>query len=292
MNRITAAISSVGMVSPLRFGLKLKRDDKGNIATKEENGVVLPIYIDDKDGKELAFDAEQMYGKIASLNTESKNHRLKAEALEEQMKAFGSAKPEDVTKIIQAVTEIGGLEGIAALQKKAGLDVEGLKKSMTDAFTQKNQAIIDGYEQKLADATKNLSERDNTIFRLMVSGQLATSKFVAEKLIIPPDLVEKAFGSNFKVEDGKVVAYLDGKQILSREKPGELASVDEALSVLVDNYPMKNHILKSKTQQGSGGDGNKGGGDFSGLKRSAMTEKQKSDFVRENGREAFQSLPL
>jgi hypothetical protein len=284
-----AAVKGIMLVGFSRGALKLKLDDKGFAVLKDG----MPVYIDDKDNKEFAFDAEQMYGKIGTLNTESKNHRLRAEAAEANLLKYGDAKPEDVEKFLQTLEDLGGPDGIAQLQKKAGIDVDALKRSMNDAFDANKKAVIDGYEKKLADAGKELSTKDASIYKLMVSGQLATSKFVQEQLILPPDIVEKTFGSSFKVEDGQVVAYLGNERILSRERPGEIAGVDEALATLVEHYPMKDRILKSKQAPGSGaGDGGGGNNTFAGLKRSAMTDPQKSEFITKNGQDAFRALPL
>lgn len=53
--------------------------------------------------------------------------------------------------------------------------------------------------------------------------------------------------------DGAVVAYDGtGNKIYSRAKPGELASFDEAIEFLVEQYPQKDHILKASGNQGGG----------------------------------------
>ncbi|HGK4128302.1 TPA: DUF6651 domain-containing protein, partial [Klebsiella pneumoniae] len=50
-----------------------------------------------------------------------------------------------------------------------------------------------------------------------------------------------------------VVAYDGtGNKIYSRSKPGELASFDEALEFLVEQYPQKDYILKSSGNNGGG----------------------------------------
>ena len=72
-------------------------------------------------------------------------------------------------------------------------------------------------------------------------------------------MVQARFGSAFKVEDGKIVAYDNaGNKIFSRSRPGELADFDEALETLVDQYPYKDQILKGSGA--SGGGAQQGGG--------------------------------
>jgi hypothetical protein len=251
-----------------------------------------PVYIDDTDGKELAFDADQMHKKIAELNTEAKNHRLKAKELEETLAKFGDASPEEIEAFMDTMEELGGPDGIAELKKKGSVDVESLKKSMAEAYDAKNKSVIEAYETKLADATTTLSKKDQHIYKLMVSGQFGVSKFVNEKLLLPPDIAEATFGRHFKIEDDAVVAYLGENKILSRERPGENASFDEAIAVIVENYPMKDRILKGTNASGTGTGGNKSG-DFGSIKTRAdfRTDSEKAKFISDHGLDAFKGLP-
>jgi hypothetical protein len=87
----------------------------------------------------------------------------------------------------------------------------------------------------------------------MIGGSFSGSKFITDKIAIPADMLQARFGQSFKVEEGKVVAYDGtGNKIYSRSKPGELASFDEALEFLVEQYPQKDHILKASGNQGGG----------------------------------------
>jgi hypothetical protein len=65
--------------------------------------------------------------------------------------------------------------------------------------------------------------------------------------------VQARFGQNFKIENGKIVATdLTGNKIFSRARPGEHADFEEALEILVDQYPHKDQILKGTGSSGSG----------------------------------------
>ena len=93
---------------------------------------------------------------------------------------------------------------------------------------------------------------------------------IAEKLAIPADMVQARFGQAFKIEGDKTVAYdASGNKIFSRARPGELADFDEALETLIEQYPYKEHILKSS---GASGGGSQGSGSGSGSK--IMTQAQ------------------
>lgn len=237
------------------MALKLKMDSEGHAVLKEGK----PVYIDDTDDKELVFDPESLMSKISTLNSESKTHRLKAKELEDRLALFGDAEPEDVEAFLETLEDLGGPEGIEALKKKGAVDVEAIKKQ-----------IVEAYEGKLSEKDKALLEKDGTIYKLMVSSQFGTSKFASEKLILPPDIAEATFGKHFKIEDGKVVAYLGEDKILSRENPGEPANFDEALSVIVDKYPMKDRILKGTQASGSGKQNDAGGPAMGGFTPGAM----------------------
>ena len=53
-------------------------------------------------------------------------------------------------------------------------------------------------------------------------------------------MVQSVFGKHLKVEDGNVVAYdAHGNKLYSKARPGEAADFDEALEILVDQYPYR-----------------------------------------------------
>jgi len=227
------------------MALTLKMDG-GNAVLKDG----IPVYVDDTDGKELALDGAQMHAKITELNAESKKHRLAAKAATDKLEKFGDVDADDIESFLSTLEELGGPDGIAELQKKGKVDVEAIKRSVTDF-----------YESKLTEVTSQLSGKDEMIRSLLIGSAFTNSKFLNEKTILPPDVAEAYFGKNFRVEDGKVMAYLGDEPIYSRERHGEPASIDEALEVIVGKYPMKDRILKAP----GGGSGAPGGGSGKGL---------------------------
>jgi hypothetical protein len=77
----------------------------------------------------------------------------------------------------------------------------------------------------------------------LITAYFDGSKFVAEKLTIPADIARARFGSAFKLEGDRLVAYDSaGVQIFSRSRPGENATFDEALESLVDAHPQRDSI--------------------------------------------------
>ncbi len=203
-----------------------------------------PVYIHE-DGKEIAFDAPGTVATISRLNGEAKGHRERAEEAIKALKAFD------------------GIED-AALARKALATVKNLddKKFVDAGEVEKVRAeAIKAVEDKYAPVVAERDQFKAALVSEKVGGAFSRSKMIAEKLAIPPDLVEARFGSAFRVEGSDVVAYDGGgNKLYSRAKPGEVAGFDEALEILIDQYPYKDHILKSSGASGSGAQGGATGG--------------------------------
>lgn len=249
--------------------MKLKLDAQGHVVLQDGK----PVYVHD-DGKEIAFDAPGTLTKIAQLNEEAKTHRLAAKAAAEKLAAYEGIDDAEAARKALAV--------VANLDAKKLIDAGEAEKVRSE--------IKAAYEAKLGEAKKALEAKESEIYRLQVGGAFANSKFVADRLTVPRDMIEAAFGRNFKVEDGKVVAYdASGNRILSRERPGEPAGFDEALETLVSSYPHKEAILKAG-KPGSGGGGPGNGVPPSGTKPKQMTVDQKVAYIEAHGREAYEAL--
>lgn len=225
--------------------MKLKLDANGNVVLQDGK----PVYIHD-DGKEVAFDAAATVATISRLNGEAKSHRERAEAAEGKLKSFdGITDPAAAVKALNIVKNLDEKKLVDAGQ------VEQVKAEAIKAVRAEFDPVV-----KERDALKD------QLFSEKIGGAFARSKVIADKFAIPADLVQARFGQHFKVEDGKTVAYdASGNRIFSRARPGEFADFDEALEVLVDNYPYKAQILKGS---GASGGGAHGGGPGAGGKKS------------------------
>lgn len=195
-----------------------------------------PVYVHD-DGKEAAFDAVGTVATISRLNGEAKGHRERAENVEKQLKGFeGIESAEDARKALEIVRN---------LDAKKLVDAGEVEKVRAEA--------IKAIEEKYAPVIKERDSLQSALVSEKIGGSFARSKLIAEKLAIPADLVESRFGSQFKLEDGRVVAYdSTGNKLFSRANPGELAKFDEALEIIIDQYPYKDNILKGAGASGSG----------------------------------------
>lgn len=234
------------------MAMQLKMDEQGHVVVKDGKAV----YVDDTDGKELIFDPEQMKAKITELNAEAKQHRLRAKEVEEQLAKFGDVDPDEIENFLTTLEELGGPEGLEKLKSGADVDLDSIKRAITDSYEAKMASLVKSYDTKLGESTEQLTSKDAKIRSLLIGNGFATSRFLNEKTTLPTDIGEAMFGKHFRIEDDKVVAYLGDDPIYSRERHGEPASIDEALEVIVNAYPMKDRILKSA----GGGSGAQGGG--------------------------------
>jgi len=233
--------------------LKLKLDENGHVIIQDGK----PVYIYE-DGKEAPFDVNAAMQKIADLNEESKNRRLKIDELMTGIDRYKDSEgnyldPDVAFKAIETVKNYSDKEMYDAAQ------VDSLKAQMNKAFTEKMDTLVKNHNAEKADLTKHISNKDAAIFKLLVKDRFSTSKFVNDKLAIPSEIVADYFGGHFKVEGEpenlRVVGYVGDEKILSRERPGTPADFEEAIEAIVDRYPMKDRIMRG-TGPGTGSLGN------------------------------------
>lgn len=231
--------------------MKLKLDENGNAVLQDGK----PVYVHD-DGKEVAFDAPGTVATITRLNSEAKGHRERAENAEKAVKAFEGI--DDPAAAKKALATVANLDAKTLVD--AG-EIETVKTEISKAF-----------QLQLDEVTSKAQTLEQQLYAEKIGGSFSRSKFIADKLAVPADMVQATFGQNLKVEDGKVVAYdAQGQKIFSRARPGELADFDEAIETLVSQYPHRDHILKSSDANGGGAQGGGGGnpgakGNFGGSK--------------------------
>lgn len=109
-------------------------------------------------------------------------------------------------------------------------------------------------ERTVEDRNKQLAEKAAALLRMEVKLAFCNSRFLRERTLLSAELAFKAFGDRFTVLEGaerRVVAMVDGRPMQSQQKPGALASVDEALAVMMENDPDMTQLLRA-TPGGSG----------------------------------------
>lgn len=234
--------------------MPFKIDSNGNLVTQGEGDKKLPVFVH-PDGREAPFDADATVATIGRLNGEAKSHREAKEAAETKLKAFeGIEDGEAARKALETVKNIKDGELIAAgkveeIKAAAAASAKQAVADATRAAEAREKALLDEKEKLTADLNNHI-----------IGGSFAGSKFISEKLAIPADIAQKVFGDRFKVEGGKLVPLdSSGNPIFSATRHGEHADFEEALQVMVSQYPNKEMILKGTGASGSGASGGGGG---------------------------------
>ncbi len=237
-------------------GDKIATDASGN-----------PIYIN-ASGIEQTVEG----GTISRLNGEAKGHRERAEKAEASLKVFEGLDPEAARKAIETVGK---------LDAKQLIDAGEVDKVRAEVGSQ--------YQGQLTAAQQALQDANGKIDGLTLDRAFSRSEFIANRIAVPREMFEATFGRNFKIEDGKPVPYgPDGNKIYSKKKMGEIADVDEAFEILVENYAHKDTILRANGNSGSGNNGNGGNrGGSRQIKRSefeAMSPMEQSKAAQAAGK--------
>jgi len=226
-----------------------------------------PVYVHD-DGSEIPFDADSAVSKISNLTEEKDRHFKKFQAVNERLEAFGELEPDEIIAKLKEYDKIDIQEARKAMETVANLDdgdlikagqVDTIKAEMRKAFQEKENEINNSWGKEITKVQDLVSTKNTTIYELMVNSRFASSPTILEKTTLPPDIAANYFSKNFRVEgegiDAKVVGYINNERVFSKERPGEVAEFEEALSVVIDAYPMKDRILRASAG-GSNAQGN------------------------------------
>lgn len=254
--------------------MKLKLDEAGHVVVSEGR----PVYVDET-GKDIPVDITGIHKTIGKLNAEAKSHRERAEAAHEALKPFEGLDAAAARKALELAANLDSKSLVAAGE------VEKIKGEATKAFQDQLRAIEEKYKPVV-------EERDALSAKLVnrtIGAAFSGSKFITDKLVSPPPMVQATFGNHFKVENDAIVGYdAHGSKIYSRARPGEVADFDEALELLIERFPYRDQILKGSGASGSGAGGSGGAG--AGGKTMAraafdnLTPAARSTFMRNGGK--------
>jgi len=225
-----------------------KTDDAGNIV-KDADGN--PVWLD-ANSKESSVKGDT----ISRLNDEAKTHREAKEAAETKLKAFEGIDP---AKAKDALEKVGKIDQKQLID--AG-EVDRVRASITEQ-----------YDSKLKEKDTQIAELSGTLNTTLLKTAFQGSKFVADKLAIPPDIAQSFFGGRFKTEGAKVIPLdANGNPMLSHKNMGENADFDEAIELMVTAYPNRDAILKGGGQSGTGNQGGGGTGGGTGKRTYKRSE--------------------
>lgn len=240
---------------------KMTEDKEGKkVVMADEKG--LPIVFDDEREEEFGIDAIHLLSKVPALQSEAKDHRLKAKDLSEKLKLYDELGIKDPAKAAEALRTVASLSA-GDLTKKE--EVERLKKETENAWKEKFEGLTKNHLQALLDKDKALQDLEDDLHSSFLSTKFATSPHFSGKeptTKLPPDIAETYFGRYFKVEkteNGKrrITGYLGNDPIYSKARPGDLADFNESMDIIIDAYPMKDMIIYKSS--GSGATGGAGG---------------------------------
>lgn len=222
-------LNSVAFANP---GWKLDAD--GKIEMKDGN----PVWID-ANGGEGVMNGDT----INRLNGEARKLRERAEAAESKLTAFDGL---DASKAREAIDKMKDIDTSKLID--AG-KLEEVKKQ-----------IGAEYETKLAEERKARETLQSSYDGERINNLFTGSDFIRDRVAVPRDMFEATFRNNFKIEDGKIVAYgRDGNRLMSKKNIGDYADASEAIELLVDSHPHKDTILRADGGSGSGSNGGGGG---------------------------------
>jgi hypothetical protein len=243
------------------------------VKTVEVNGKQYAEVVDGKvlgvhpDGNETPFDLPDMYAKLLRDGKTVSEYRKKTEEYEGKLKSYEGIEPDAARAALELAANIKDGDLV-----KAG-KVEEIKAAAKKAAEEQVAAANKQYAVDLAAEKAERERLDNLLKSEKIGGFFARSTFIKEKVAIPPDFLQAKYQGNFQVErDGKlVVKGADGNPIYSRARPGEIATPEEAIEVLISGDPNRDHILKGSNSSGSGSRGG-GGGSGSGGRTLARSE--------------------
>lgn len=225
--------------------MKLKLDENG-VAVLHEG---MPVYTHD-DGKEIPFDGAMAFSKIAELQGEIKQVRERGDNLVVQLKQFDGLDAKTAREAVELAKNIKDGELLKADQ------VAQLKASIAKSYEDAGAAKENSYQAKITELSETLTAKEQAIHRLLIKGAFDSSPFLKEKTVLIPDIAFTYFGGNFTVEtvNGELtaVAVKDGQPLLSRVRPGQHATAEEAIELLIDSHPQKDAILKAPPAKGGG----------------------------------------
>jgi len=260
------------------MALKYKSLENGSIDV-DDNGN--PIVFDDEDDKfvPIGLNAIHLYSKIPELQNEAKRYREDRDKYKSRIEKFGELDPEEVHDKLKAIEGIDLAKAKEALATVANLDqldrdrnieIEKIKDQVGEAYKNKIREIDDSHTRKVGALEDAINKKDSAIRDLLIKGAFDSNAFIKEQTVIPSDMAYARFGGYFRVDEDegrlKVVAvhpfnginYQAGDPIYSLSRPGDIAQPEEAIEILINEYPNKDSILRT-TVGGSAAGGNTSG---------------------------------
>lgn len=214
----------------------------------------MPLCMPEKGTEPTEFDIPRAMETIEKGSGERDTLRADLEGAKKVVASVGDL---DLEKARAALATMGSLD-----QKKLDMaaELERVRKEAKDAVETQLTA-----ERTTSAAA--LARLRNQLYEEKLGNVFANSKFVKDKLILPAPIAKATFGANLQydadgkvvggggfhmAEDGSMVPYHNGQKIPSIKNPGNAADPDEAIEMMLRDYPFKNDILRGTGAGGSG----------------------------------------
>ena len=263
----------------MALAYKLLEDNSGLAMDANSN----PIVIDDEKNKEFGLDAISLYTKIPGLQAEAKKYREERDSFKVKAEALGDVDPHE---LIARLNEFGELDPKAAkealatvanlgqLDKEKNIEIEKVKAGVAESYNSKIRELDAQHAKRLQALEGDVSSKDAAIRHLLIRGAFDRSEFIKDQTVLPSEIAYNTFGKHFKIdaEQGELKVFAlghDGEKIFSMAKPGEYASPEEAIELLINQYPQKDSILRANNG-GSGAGGNTNVGSSERAKQAAL----------------------
>lgn len=205
------------------------------------------------DGGGKGGDNTQLSDGDAKILRDLMKHKGRARELEgelgtlrEQLAKFDGMDPQKMRDLLKKEEEA---ERAAA---EARGEYDRLIKQMGERHLSERQLL----EQRTEELARSNSTLVQQIAELTVGQAFGTSQFVAKDLTLTPTKARVIYGSHFEFKDGKVVGFDKPAGASERtvlvDSTGEALSFDEALRVLVNKDPERDHMLRTSAKSGAG----------------------------------------
>lgn len=257
--------------------MPIKFDENGGVVTKEQDGEVLPVWIDE-DGKESPVNVDSL---MATMRKQRENEnratgelkKFQAE-VDKYKKLFdGIENPTEYMEKARSAFET--VANFSETQKKSKEELEAMAAEKVKTVGNNWQLKYDNLQRELTtqieEAGKRVLAKDQQIKNMLIKGVFERSRYIPEKTTLPADIAYVTFSRYFDVVeiDGHngvpdlAVRAFDPKggfgdsrvELTSKVHPGHFPSDEEALQIIIESHPNAESFLKSTGKQGSGSEG-------------------------------------
>lgn len=212
-------------------------------------------FLETEEAKQAIKDAAKSIAEEEVKGLKSKNTELlgKIKSFQEQLDEIKTAKENAENKAIE----------------QSG-DIEKIKENLKSQFEKERDALLG-----------KIRDKDSALHGLLIDNGLTDSLNKAGVAPQHIDVIKAYIKSTNKAEiiegDNGLIAQMNGKPLT--EFVSEWAQGDQA-----------KQYIAAPNNTGGGANGANGNGKAATVKKADMTDKQKTEFIRENGLEAYKNL--